>query len=409
MSISTDSPESPDDEGGVPARDTVLRDSLFIPEADVDPESYPRLTNMSAAFMFKAVVRPATPALTEYVSIRAPHDDLALAGAIGRWNLAWEAGQFRRRFFDPDDMPPQLAALAELGDQNIQIVPRTRSRYFEYEPLIHLLPRHTLERCGLPLFRSGQWPFLADVANVDRYLGADLGQRLARAWAMTVWPHLSTGSRMNAFASDDSIRLLSHNLDFWIPAVTRVIQDRLTEFPLVDNGIEPGPVPLEGGGYLDGAIAGNPRMGGDIWAGEAEAAAVIEETIAAADQTGQLRGILDAIRSNRVEEDFSTRWSNAREDFERKLYKKRSKVGVRFVELTDTVPVQGPSSDMLGDLVTNEFLTVLDARNRQIVVLLNSGFTTATEIAGVLGYANHSAVTKRLTKIRAAAERFFEN
>jgi hypothetical protein len=48
------------------------------------------------------------------------------------------------------------------------------------------------------------------------------------------------------------------------------------------------------------------------------------------------------------------------------------------------------------------------ARNQQIVVPLNAGFTSKTEIADILGYANHSAVSKRLAHIRAAAERFFD-
>lgn len=32
------------------------------------------------------------------------------------------------------------------------------------------------------------------------------------------------------------------------------------------------------------------------------------------------------------------------EDFERKLYRKRARIKVRFVELTDTIPVQGPET-----------------------------------------------------------------
>jgi hypothetical protein len=62
----------------------------------------------------------------------------------------------------------------------------------------------------------------------------------------------------------------------------------------------------------------------------------------------------------------------------------------------------------VGTLVTNDFLATLDTRNRQIVVLLNSGITSRTEIAERLGYANHSAVSKRLTQIRQAAERYFD-
>ena len=62
---------------------------------------------------------------------------------------------------------------------------------------------------------------------------------------------------------------------------------------------------------------------------------------------------------------------------------------------------------MLGRIVTNDFLAILNARNKEIVVLLNSGVTSRTEIAQILGYANHSAVSKRLDRIRQQAVDFF--
>ncbi len=34
--------------------------------------------------------------------------------------------------------------------------------------------------------------------------------------------------------------------------------------------------------------------------------------------------------------------------------------------------------------------------------------TSATEIADILGYANHSAISKRLAQIRRAAQAYFE-
>ncbi len=42
--------------------------------------------------------------------------------------------------------------------------------------------------------------------------------------AWIVWPHLVSGSRLSAFSPDDPIRLLAHNPDLWLPAVTAVIQ-----------------------------------------------------------------------------------------------------------------------------------------------------------------------------------------
>ncbi len=395
-----------------PAAAEVLawrRDDVFLPDTEATPEEFPCLRNISAGFLFSGVVRPLQPAPPEYVALAMPHTlDMKLVGAVGQWNMLWESAQFRRRFFDLDDLPEPMAKIADLGDVNVTFVPRTGSRYFEYAPLLHLLPKRVLDMFGLPTLRRGQWPFLADYAVIDDFMPPDFDARLARAWASTVWPHLMSGSKMKAFSADDPIRLLAHNLDFWVPAVTATIQDRLRDFPEVDKGKTPGPVSLVDGSVLAGAVAGNPRMGGPVWFGEDDAYDALVETVEAADQTGRLRGILDAVRSHRIEDDFSSHWSYAREDFERKLHGKRRKVTVKFVELTDTSPVQGPESEVLGNVVTNDFLALLDARNRQIVVLLNSGVTRKIEIASILGYANHSAVSKRLTQIRRAAESFFD-
>jgi hypothetical protein len=388
------------------------RSDVLLPEDEADPDEFPRLHNISAAHFYKAIVRPAVPEPPIYVTLtELVHPCLAGPGAavaVAEWNMLWEAAQYRRRFFDLGELPAQMARIADLGDVNVVFVPRTRSRYHEYAPLLHLLPRRVLLRFGLPLLRGGQWPFMADFAEIDAFLPADLADRLGRAWAWAVWPHLVSGSRLSTFSSDDPVRLLAHNLDFWIPAVTAMMQARLREHDEIDKGPLPTVVPLEDGGVLDGAVPGHPRMGGQIWFGEDDARDAVVETVEAADQTGRLRGILDAVRSHRVADDFSPQWSYAREDFERKLHRKRNKVSVRFVELTDTIPVQGPESKIVGSLVTNDFLATLDTRNRQIVVLLNSGMTSRTEIAERLGYANHSAVSKRLAQIRIAAERYFD-
>jgi hypothetical protein len=290
--------------------------------------------------------------------------NLALAVAISKWNLLWEPAQFRRRFFDDEELPPRLRKIADQGDVNVVFVPRTRSRYHEYAPLFHLLPRAALQRHGLPLLKGGQWPFTSEYTEVDRYLPTDFQDRLARAWAGTVWRHLmpQPHSGISKFTANDPIRLLAHNLDFWIPPVTQVIEEYLREFPVVDKGVADGPVPLVDGSTLPGATAANPRMGGDIWRGEDEAAEAVLRTVQAADTGGRLRAILDTVRSHRCEDDFSPQWSGAREDFERKLYHKRSKVQVRFVELTDTIPVHGPEAEVIDRMLFGDFLALLDTR-----------------------------------------------
>jgi len=372
------------------------------------PNRYPRLYNISAGFIFNGMVRPEMPQLPEYVTVRMPRRDHTLHVAVSQWNMLWEAAQFRRRFFDDDDLVEPLRTIAELGDVNVSLVPRTRSRYHEYSPLFHLLPKRTLDRFGLPMLPAGQWPFLAALDDPDTLLPRDFQQRLADAWAATIWRHLVSGSPQSAFRTDDSLRVLAHNLDFWLPAVTGVIQQRLRELPEVDKGVEAGPVKLIDGSILEGAVVGNPRMGSEVWMGEEDAAVAVEEVVEAADASGRLREIVDAIRSNRVEDDFSDHWSYAREDFERKLHRKRSKVKVSFVELDECPPVQSPETEVLDGIVYGDFLTLLDEREHQIVVLLHSGMTKLTDIASELGYANHSPVSKRLDRIRTKAAQHFD-
>lgn len=86
----------------------------------------------------------------------------------------------------------------------------------------------------------------------------------------------------------------------------------------------------------------------------------------------------------------------------------RSKVSVRFVELTDQIPVQGPETEIIGNEVAADFMALLKEKERQIVILLNSGHTNLTDIAEVMGYKTHSPISKKLSRIRALASQQFD-
>lgn len=411
MTVMTKEPPPQDDSCGPDGDLDDERDHPFFADpAEVTAETYPSLRNVSVGFILNRVARALEPAPPEYVTL--PLDggisDAGHLFAIAKWNLLWESAQFRRRYFDDDELPAQVAQIADQGDVNVTFVPRTSTRYYEYSPLYHLLSRSQAERHGLPLVRAGIWPYTANIDQPDRYLPADFAARLSRGWASAVWRHLSPGSPLSAFSQSEPIRLLAHNLDFWIPPVTAAMEEILRGFPVVGDDAGQEPVRLNDGSILEGTIASSPRCGGTLWQGESWAAEVVEQVVEAADAGGRLRAILDAVRSNRVEDDFSDRWSYAREDFERKLYHKRNKVRVRFVELTDTIPVQGPETEVEGNLVVGHFLALLDQRERQIVVLLRSGYTKLSEVATVLGYKTHSPVSKYLARIRRQAAEHFD-
>ncbi|RLK61899.1 sigma-70 family RNA polymerase sigma factor [Actinokineospora cianjurensis] len=367
---------------------------------------------MSPAPLYRRMLRAREPEAPEFVTLPISGGSseltLAMTGQIAKWNMQWEAAQFRRRVIAEADLSPRMLAIAEQGDINVVFIPRTRSRYHEYAPLFHLLPRTVVERHGLPLLHGGQWPFVAEHTPVDPYLPVNFSEALSRAWASVVWRDLVSGSSMAAFTRDDPMRLLAHNLDFWLPAVTSVVQALLSEFPQVGDAVAPESPRLADGSPLTGTYWGVPRQGGDVWLGEADAADVRDMVVDEADASGKLREIIDAIKSNRVADDFSDRWSYAKEDFERKIHHKRLKIKVTFVELPDGVPVHGPETEVIDRVLVGDFMTLLKPKDRELIILLRSGMTSLTDIADQMGYANHSAVSKRLDRIRKRAASFFE-
>lgn len=376
----------------------------------LEPERFPRMNNISVGFFARAVVRPAGPRLpTEYIYV--PAESARKLYPLSMWNLNWESAQVRGRLRGlVMSLPKELRPIVKLRDDiNVTFVPREPGhRYQAYAPLYHLLPRRTVERHGLPLIPSGVWPSM--FVSERRVIPSDFDDRLARAFAAHIWPHLCSGSRLDAFSKDDPLKLLAHSLDFWLGPVTELVQDWMSQFgraradraearliATARNELEPG------------LLVNRPMRGGQLWSGEEQAHQVVQALVERADAQGRLRGILDAVRQNRVEEDFSARWSPAREDFERKLYRKRNKIKVKFVELTDTIPVHGPESEVEGKLLYENFIALLDTREREVLVLLRSGVTKLGDIASRLGYANHSPVSKRLQRIRQKAAAFFRD
>jgi hypothetical protein len=99
------------------------RDDVFLPETDGNTEEFPSLRNISAGFIFSGVVRPLERAPPGYVTLTMRPASSREFDALAQWNMLWEAGQFRRRFCDLDDLPEPMAKIADLGDVNVSSSP----------------------------------------------------------------------------------------------------------------------------------------------------------------------------------------------------------------------------------------------------------------------------------------------
>ncbi len=401
-----------------------LGDDL-APKDELTPELHPRLGTFPGMLMrFLPVMKVLPP--TEYVrlppgcfqaseSLPAEHVESLFCT---EWNMAWEAGPIREQVFERK-VPPSLQWIHRYPEKNFAFVPSSGpARYAEFSPLYNLLPNRVLERVGLPAMRCGLWPGLdlQSLRSGERFesLPEDWTIRLGVGLAQVLWPRLypRPSSPMSAFSKSDSLRLLAHNVDFWLPHIDRLLQQMMREgFRRVEAQDEDRRRMAELNVLAaENAKAGDPEVtflpglcGGAIWCGEDEAADVAARLVETADEGGRLRAVLDALESNRVEDDFSDRWSPAKEDFERKLFRKRSKVKVSFVELDESIPVHAPEAQVDENLFWEDFLAVVRPKEREVLVLLRAGHTQS-EIAEHLGYANHSPVSKALKRLAEQAK-----
>ncbi len=320
---------------------------VFANEDEQNTDIYPELYNLSAAFMYRFMARPVKRARPEFLYLPIKKYKgrgskyLELTALIGEWNLGWEQAQLRSETIYYKEIwegaRKSLPHRELLEGRNVYLLPDTAKRFDAYQPLYAMLPASVLARFGLPPIRRMTWPTISthDIHRVEPWLPADFRDRLSRAFASHVWPLIRGGSPLNAFSKNEPIKLLAHNLDFWLPHAVRVAEDRLSELPLVELENEKDKIDLasiQESVPKDEGSVDRCRMGGHIWLGEAEAAEAAAQMVCIADKGAELSALVEAIRSNRVEEDFSDRWSFAREDFERKLYRKRSKVRVKFVD-----------------------------------------------------------------------------
>lgn len=389
--------------------------SLIAEGADCDSETFPQLENISAAFLMRFLPLPPVRLQPEFVYVPSTlpfplwnERNAKLSMFITTWNMCWEAAQLRHEMF-ADQLPPELNCLKECPDENVVLLPRPdQHRYATHSILFHMLPRRILERHGLPLLRRGLWPHYMENYWHDAVIPADFDQRLSEAFGDFIWGRLDSGSGTAAYSTSEPIRMLAHNLDYWIPYAYVLAERRLEQFSRV--GLESDEQRRTLRSARQSAPRDirvhRPRKGGALWMGESEVEQVADELIEQADASGKLRAVLEAVRSHRVEEDFSPRWSYAREDFERKLYRKRAKIRVKFVELDETIPVHGPESEVHEKMLWQDFMALLSPKERQVTVLLRNGRTRIGDIAARLGYANHSPVSKALRRIREKAIEF---
>lgn len=376
-------------------------------------EEFPRLDTVSAAMLYYAVPSCKFRTDPEYIDIPFPsnltsEEKQKMQLFLAQWNILWEAGQFRYSFFK-NELPQKLSWLSKYSDKNLYLLPKfLENDYFRIAPLFHLLPLRLIKKFNLPLMHRGIWPSLFPLPMAN--LGKDFDSKTASAFAHHIWPLLNPRSKIDKFSQNDPLIIVSHNLNFWLPHIRAVLEGKALAFDRckVEDKKQERKILQLSKSLPEGITADRPRFGGSLWFDEEGALDATKKMIELADNTGNFRAIIDEIKSNRIQDDFSSRWSYEKEDFERKLYRKRDKFKISFVELDEAIPIIGSTCEIEDNLVFDDFLSILNPKEKQITVLLLKGMSKAVDIAKELGYGNHSPVSKSLKKIRAKCKNYLE-
>ena len=131
--------------------------------------------------------------------------------------------------------------------------------------------------------------------------------------------------------------------------------------------------------------------------------------------------IIETVKKYPCLEDFSKWHSNPRRNFERKWYHQRSRFHTESLEKLQQDYAQkndgsewdlpDEKQDYENEVLTNysfdRFMKSLDEKDRRMIHLRMSGNTYA-EIAKELGYKDHTAVLKRIRKLRPVFRKFMD-
>jgi hypothetical protein len=373
---------------------------------------YPRLRVISSAFFYRAVpisLNKKKYSNAEYIQIRE-------AARIGSddWNkeelfmMDWNRlHESKERRAEVIDFPRRLSWLKNYSPANLMLVPVNENGVpRSLTGLLYMLPVSIAREHGLgerydgdyPRGR-GAWPYLP--FDLD---GQDDVTKLQNAFSAYIWPFLNSSCK-SSFSNNDPLIMLSNSLSYWANKLDSFIQSKTKE---------QGHVPFEDDEqaslfkkYKDYGIT-RPRYGFDLWSGEKEVRQITQELIEYADTTGRIREIIDSVKANRTHDDFSDKWSHAKEDFERSFYHKRNKVKVNFIEVMDDLPCFSDQSEFDENLMWEDLMATISVTDRRVVVMLRKGYTKYSEIADILGYKNHSPVSKAMKRIQAAAKEVLE-
>jgi hypothetical protein len=330
--------------------------------------------------------------------------------ALHSWNQTYAAG-FVRQSDAFDEVTSKIPGIGHRKNPNIIVAPRTATGITELHVMLaSLLPDAILREAGIKRSRANMALALFGRNQLPNHYARTVEQ----AFAKYIWRKLAPGKRSNSafFSSQSPLRLLAGDPRFWMQRIFRIALERR------ETWFEPTTHESEGWWPLDEFRSNlyesipqedrpsfqvrRPLMGGTLWDenDHDQREAVIDDAITGAGVMESLDPVVDLLRSHKTHEDFSSRGSWIKEDFERSFYSKRAKLKVELVETIDDSPVWDTAEcDGYGEVLFRDLLAALNVKERKLLVAVRHG-KTPCEIAAAEELRGHAAISRRINKLK---------
>ena len=294
----------------------------------------------------------------------------------------------------------RLIAAGKIPAGTKEVVSFPRETHLRYLPAFYFLPAEMIAvskdcfyipRCPAELTDDPHW---IELINSDVFL-----QLVMEGVAYLAWPHIGIYDPKEVFSMDDPLYR-------WIYGTPQFLY-HLDEF-----------------GYSLDALAKMKRGEYYSYRTMEEAHMIMETIMKMVIHEQNMAPIIDFIKKNRCDEDFTSRKSRAKIDFLRKQYHKRDFTNLQAVSLEqmqESVQTEyrrtgrdiadgsiNIEDDVLDNVIVDEFKRSLSERDMQILTMRVDGYKYK-EIAEKLGYSNHSGVLKRINRISEAWLDFVDN
>jgi len=269
----------------------------------------------------------------------------------------------------------------------------------EYLPAYYFIPKEILDKCGKKL-NSIPRNIRQVVSSWDAIetVESDLfAQCIIDAYACMVWPYMGLNAPREAYSGYEPSWRYAHCPSYWIDEMIHV-----NALPTVVDLYRTTP-PDEEYGYTPLEIV-------DM---------IFKWLVPQVMRKNRMDEVIEVAEEYRCFEDFDTRHSNRKTDFFRKWYHTRTAHPIISLEAWQESYREnndGAEWDIADDtsdaelevtapIMVEDFMSTLTDKDRRILELRMQG-ATLEEIAGQLGYSNHSGVLKRIRKIGQAYEKF---